>query len=345
MHLEKFPALPMLAYTRSLLDGAKAWEQGDYDKAERCFTASLSQIKTELTPERFHQLSLGLLADLEYGRGNYHESLKYLHQSLEEAPAPDIRAALYNQLQRCYKAAGDMENSAYYLNRYVTLSDTLLRSGQSKALRDIEKQNSAAESDRRMSRANEERRGLVVMLVIILVALLVTVVLGIRLWVSRGKLKKANEELYRQTKERLTPTLPVAETPADAEPPVDEEEKLTRAMIRVMQTSEEVYWHDFGLDTLARLVDAPSRKVSQVINSRLGTNFSTFLQKYREEEACRRFDDRERYGRQTIEAISEGLGFKSRSNFVAVFKKYTGLTPSMYQKISASHPPKGKYVN
>lgn len=94
-----------------------------------------------------------------------------------------------------------------------------------------------------------------------------------------------------------------------------------------METSPEVFRHDFSLNSLARRADAPVRRVSQTINSRFGTNFNTFLQKYRVAEACWRLDDRKRYGHHTIEAISEGLGFKSRSNFVAVFKKFTGLTP------------------
>jgi AraC-like DNA-binding protein len=42
-------------------------------------------------------------------------------------------------------------------------------------------------------------------------------------------------------------------------------------------------------------------------------------------------NDTEHYGNFTIEAISSGVGFKSRTSFVTSFKRFTGLTPSEYQ--------------
>ena len=54
---------------------------------------------------------------------------------------------------------------------------------------------------------------------------------------------------------------------------------------------------------------------------------------YRIREACRRLSDPAR-SNLTIEAISDELGFRSRSNFNTVFKKITGLTPGSYQKFA-----------
>lgn len=46
--------------------------------------------------------------------------------------------------------------------------------------------------------------------------------------------------------------------------------------------------------------------------------------------------DNEHYGNYSIQGISESVGYKSASNFIAAFKKMTGMTPSLYQKISKS---------
>jgi AraC-like DNA-binding protein len=74
--------------------------------------------------------------------------------------------------------------------------------------------------------------------------------------------------------------------------------------------------------------------VSQVINEYYQQNFNTFLNSYRIKEACKRLGDLEHYGNYTIEAISESVGFKSRSTFVSSFKRITGLTPSQYQRLA-----------
>lgn len=337
-----FASQPMADYTWCLVDGVNYWDQKDYAMAEKCFLKSLDLIRTEYTPDRFRHMSFGLLAVLKSNTGDYQAAIDYLNRALQATDAPDIRAAIYGQLHHCYEKSGDRDKASYYLSRYVSLSDTLLRSGQIKALHNIEMQSSVDDFNLRLNRASTERRTLVIVICVILAAMVMMTGLGVWLWKSRSRLKRANEELYLQARARTLPPsdlVPPADAPGDGgnDDAGDAGRDLALRLKNIMETSDEIYRHDFSLDSLARLADAPSRKVSQTINSR-GLNFNTFLQKYRVEEACRRLDDHERYGRHTIEAISDSLGFKSRSNFITVFKKFTGITPSEYQKISVSRP-------
>jgi AraC-like DNA-binding protein len=46
------------------------------------------------------------------------------------------------------------------------------------------------------------------------------------------------------------------------------------------------------------------------------------------------FNDTERYGNLTIEAIAANLGFNSRSNFTVTFKRITGISPSDFMKMA-----------
>ena len=48
-----------------------------------------------------------------------------------------------------------------------------------------------------------------------------------------------------------------------------------------------------------------------------------------------RLENPEKYGRLTIRAIGESVGFQSVSTFTAAFQKATGLTPAVYMKYSA----------
>ena len=45
------------------------------------------------------------------------------------------------------------------------------------------------------------------------------------------------------------------------------------------------------------------------------------------------------YGGLTIEAIGQSLGFKSRTNFTAIFKRFTGMTPAAYQRMARNGVP------
>ncbi len=103
-------------------------------------------------------------------------------------------------------------------------------------------------------------------------------------------------------------------------------------IINVMEYSDKIFDNDFDLNTLADMVGTNYKYVSQVINQEFNKNFSAYLSDYRVQEACRRLNDHEHYDNNTIEAVAESVGFKSRSNFILCFKRVTGMTPSDYQK-------------
>ena len=120
---------------------------------------------------------------------------------------------------------------------------------------------------------------------------------------------------------------------------LDEEQrkKIAEKIIRVMDDTKEYCKMEFSLEDMARLVGSNTRYVSQTINETFGKNFRTFINDYRIEEAGLRLIDNERYGNYTIKAIAESVGYKSHTNFIEIFKKSTGMTPSTYRKIAMEH--------
>ena len=101
-----------------------------------------------------------------------------------------------------------------------------------------------------------------------------------------------------------------------------------------MDNVYEIYSTDFSVERLSELTSTSYKNVSQVINEKFECNFNVFLNRYRIKEACRRLSDMDKYGMYTIEAISESVGFKSRTRFASNFKKEVGMPPSEYRKIS-----------
>ncbi|MBP3349494.1 MAG: AraC family transcriptional regulator [Bacteroidaceae bacterium] len=109
---------------------------------------------------------------------------------------------------------------------------------------------------------------------------------------------------------------------------------ILQGIIMVMANEEEICNNEFNIARLATLIGSNTRYVSQVINDEYGMNFRTLLNECRVKVAMKRISDNENYGLYTIKAISESVGYKSQANFIRVFTQYTGIKPSMYQKIS-----------
>ena len=96
---------------------------------------------------------------------------------------------------------------------------------------------------------------------------------------------------------------------------------------------EEKFYLDSNLTLkqLADLLEISNHNLSQIINTRLNQNFFDYINQYRVEEVKHYLDDPQK---KNITLLSLGFdaGFNSKSSFNSIFKRYTGLTPSEYQK-------------
>lgn len=110
--------------------------------------------------------------------------------------------------------------------------------------------------------------------------------------------------------------------------------EIAEAVAAVMENGEEFTSPDFSLTVLANRVNSNVKYVSQVINDVYKKNFNSFVNGYRVRLACERLSDRLNYGNYTIRGIGESVGFKSHTTFISAFKKVTGMSPSVYQKLS-----------
>lgn len=112
-----------------------------------------------------------------------------------------------------------------------------------------------------------------------------------------------------------------------------QKQALLDAITNVMENTMEFCREDFSLDLLASIVNTNNKYVSQVINESFHKNFSNYVNEYRIHLACKRLTE-EKYHNYTIKAIAESVGFKSHATFISVFRKVTGITPSLYQKLA-----------
>ena len=97
--------------------------------------------------------------------------------------------------------------------------------------------------------------------------------------------------------------------------------------LRVAMREQQLYLDSkLNLPQLADLLNTNTKYLSQVVNHHYGNNLQQFINQYRVEEAKSRLVDPE-YGNLTYFAIGQLCGFKNKSTFYKVFKKFTDCTP------------------
>lgn len=87
---------------------------------------------------------------------------------------------------------------------------------------------------------------------------------------------------------------------------------------------------EITLRELAEKLKTSTHNISEVINTKLNQNFFDFINNYRVEKVKKDLLDKTK-NHLTLFGIANEAGFNSKSGFNAIFKRYTGLTPSEYR--------------
>jgi AraC-like DNA-binding protein len=104
-----------------------------------------------------------------------------------------------------------------------------------------------------------------------------------------------------------------------------------RRRILICMEKDRPYLNDaLTLKDFSDLLKMPPHIVSMTLNTCLNQNFYNFINRYRIEEVMRLIAD-PGYADHSLLHIAFAAGFNSKSSFNAMFKKFTGKTPSQYR--------------
>ena len=102
--------------------------------------------------------------------------------------------------------------------------------------------------------------------------------------------------------------------------------------VKDLMEKEKLYKNpDLTLPMLAKKLKLSANTLSQVLNGYCGQTFYNFVNSYRLEEVVSMMRDPKFDDKSVLELLLEA-GFKSKSTFNPIFKKWTGKTPSEYRK-------------
>lgn len=357
-HLEKQHSSVLRRYALLLYDGNSYLAKRQYAKAEACYRQQETIMRDD--PPRLRYLIFAKIncAKTRRLQGDIASSVQLLREALSLAARSNMKDAeleLYDHLAEIYAMQGDIAGENRFRNNYLALKDTLLNYRQLMSVSEMRFVNSMKRVDEQMAQMELRRQRQLLVLGVVIGATLFILCFLLVLWRKNKRLRAQNENLYAKTlatlrneeqerkrREALEQELSQIKEiiPQKKEKYTynnlsdDDKKTLASRILRVMETCGEIYSPEFSVERLAELAGSRYKLVSQVINETCQMNFSSFLNEYRIKEACRRMSDREHYGNFTIEAISQGVGFKSRASFINAFKKFTGLTPSQFLKIA-----------
>lgn len=348
-------------YNKMLYQAFSNVENKQFDDAIKVYNRQLQLIDTTRYSRLIYFTHVEK-AKVHAMKSDYRQAIEALKQSERIAvdlEMKDCKLEVYGMLSQYYQRLGDHSLREHYYNKYSQLRDTLTNYQQLASVSEMEFRNELKGMEQEMTDIKRHREVMNIVTLVSLAFLLVLLVLLYLVYKKNRELTRSNQSLYQknvemlraeeeerrmrrqlQDKEPLHPD-DIGDNQSDADVKYkgshlsDEDKQQLLARIQeVMDTNQEIFTPDFTLERLATLLGSRYKYVSQVINEHYQQNFNNFLNSYRIKEACKRMGDIENYGNYTIEAISESVGFKSRSTFVSSFKRITGLTPSQYQRMA-----------
>ena len=110
-------------------------------------------------------------------------------------------------------------------------------------------------------------------------------------------------------------------------------EELKDQILNIILFQQRYRDKNYSAKQLAEDLKTNTRYISAVVNVKFNMNYTSFVNKFRIEEAMNIFTS-EKYKDLNMEDISDMVGFSNRQSFYASFYRINGMTPREY-KLSA----------
>ena len=314
--------------------------------------------------EDLKYLPIEKIAASYYNLDNLDSAIYYANKIINNPNSlkafPDILINSYKTLLNVYEKKGSEDSINKYKILYVNLSDSIYNRREFNEILELFNNYEEEEVNSRIYTLNNQIYQKNVFILIVGLLLLILLGLFLVIYNHYRKLKNLNRLLISKNDDLITNSnenkrligqivsLVDSMEEKDKNNPdynsnnvknssytIDFSEQQRMSLLKkisdVMQNETIISDSSFSLPQLAQLVNSNTTYVSSIINQTYNKNFKAYLNEYRIQIASRRLVEDDM---MTIQAIAESVGFKSIPNFIATFKKYMGMTPSVYKKMT-----------
>lgn len=280
-------------------------------------------------------------------KNDFHSAVEYLQKAnriAEDNNLKEMKMANLKLMADYYAAGGDPRQAMSTKAEYLALKDSVLNLTSANTIYDMQATYDMNIVRDELFRANVRSDMLRKILWGASGVSAVLLALLLLLMRSNMTIKRINRNLYLKNNELMT--LNVAPRPT---PPETEESNasasaakdglsetmsndILAAVETIMAEPSNFCSEGFSLDRLARLSGYNTKYISTVINQRIGKSFRQLLMEKRIREACIILKTEGLTHDISVEEIADRVGIKSRSNFSAIFKQITGMSPREFIK-------------
>ncbi len=343
--------LPYYTYLRLMADGMAFMEKRNYTKAINLFELSNKQIKKMGNAKsrlRYQFNAECHIAECYTFLGYTHKALVRLHSMERQAAAlhlVDLMPEIYSRLEILYRQIGDMGNAQTYRLKHLEAKDSLLNGMGVEGVKDIHFLHELNALNAQLAETTYQRERQRIFIVVCFIVIVLILIFLSTIYKKNRQLDANNKVLYQRIQETLqyhtektrnnvtVSSAGAATRRGNMANLSDSQMKDVIQRLEVQLAKMEILCSpDLTEQTLAKLLGTNSAYLSKAINELCKCNFSSYINNLRIMEACKRLNDKEHYGKLSIEGIGISVGFKSRSTFTTTFKRITGLTPSEYQR-------------
>ena len=107
-------------------------------------------------------------------------------------------------------------------------------------------------------------------------------------------------------------------------------DEMQEKILQIIVMQKKYRDKDYSAKKLAEDLGTNTRYISAVVNVRFHMNYTSFVNKYRIDEAMTILVDK-RYQDLRMEEVSDMVGFANRQSFYASFSRVVGITPREYR--------------
>ena len=108
-------------------------------------------------------------------------------------------------------------------------------------------------------------------------------------------------------------------------------DKLFKKVTAMMELDEIFQDSNLTVEKVAQRLKISNRHLSSLIHIYKRMNFNSFVNEFRVEKAKQMMVQPE-FENYTLIAIGKEVGFNSKTTYIHAFKKFSGVTPSLYKK-------------